>query len=262
MQAELSRKLWLLRNLAWRELTQRFRGSVLGLAWIYLQPIFMLVVYTFIFSVVFKVRWGEVGESKSEFAVLLFVGMSVFGFFSDCVGKSSQIIVQQPNLVKKVVFPLEVLPLSVLVAAFIQFLVNICALVVFDILAHGRLNPTALFLPLVIFPLAVFTSGVCLALAALGVFLRDVGQAVGIGLSALLFLSPVFYPLSAMPEVYRGWLLLNPLTWPIEQARAVLVLGELPDFVGAIIYGLLALLVLALGMRGFMSARPAFADVI
>jgi lipopolysaccharide transport system permease protein len=246
-----------------REVVGRYKGSVFGLAWSFLNPILMLTIYTFVFSVVFKARWGEgSSDSKTQFALLVFVGMIVLNLFSEAVNRSPGLILGNTNYVKKVVFPLEILPVISLGAALfhagISFLVLTFALVVINHQIHW----TIVFAPLVFAPMVFFTLGVTWMLASLGVFMRDVGQTIGILTTVLMFMSPVFYPVSALPVQFQGVMLLNPLTFIIEQTRVVAISGQMPNWSGLTIYTLVALVVMWLGYAWFQKTRKGFADVL
>lgn len=246
-----------------REVVGRYKGSVFGLTWSFLNPILMLTIYTFVFSVVFKARWGDGGtDSKTQFALLVFVGMIVLGLFTEAVNRSPGLILSNTNYVKKVVFPLEILPVISLGAALfhsaISFLVLIFALVVINHEIHW----TIVFAPLIFAPLMFFTLGITWMLASLGVFMRDVGQTIGILTTVLMFMSPVFYPISALPVRFQGVMMLNPLTFIIEQTRAVAISGQMPNWSGLAIYTLVALVVMWLGYAWFQKTRKGFADVL
>lgn len=247
-----------------REVVGRYQGSAFGLAWSFLNPVFMLVVYTFVFSEVFKSRWGGVGgeDSKTQFALVLFVGMIVLGLFSEVLNRAPSLILSNVNFVKKVVFPMEILPLVAMGGALFHSLISLGVLLVAFLLFNGYLHWTAIFIFLVIFPLVVLTMGLAWMLASLGVFLRDVGQTIGIVTTVLMFLSPVFYPVNAVPERFRPFILANPLTFIIEQAREVLIWGHLPDWSGLAIYTLAAVTVAWAGYAWFQKTRKGFADVL
>lgn len=249
-----------------REVVGRYRGSVMGLAWSFFNPIFMLAVYTFVFSMVFKARWGMGGvggeESKSQFAVLLFVGMIVHGLFAEVLNRAPSLILANVNYVKKVVFPLEILPIIAMGAALFHSLISLVVLLAAFIIFNGYLHWTAVLAPLVLLPLLVATLGFAWMLASLGVFIRDVGQTIGLITTVLMFLSPVFYPITALPEQFRPWLMANPLTFIIEQAREVLILGHLPDWAGLALYMLAALVLAWVGFAWFQKTRRGFADVL
>ena len=257
--------IWRNRNLfsaaTKREVMGRYRGSFLGILWSFFNPLLMLAVYTFVFSVVFKARWGG-SESKTEFALVLFAGMIVFNLFSECINRAPNLILGNPNYVKKVVFPLEILPLIGLGAALFHFVISLGVWLFAYIIFYGVPHLSVLFLPLILVPFILFIMGVSWALASLGVYLRDVGQFIGILTTVLMFLSPIFYPVSALPEAYRGLIYMNPMTPVIEQARAVLFFGVFPDFAMLGIYLIATSLIAWLGFFWFQKTRKGFADVI
>lgn len=264
---DLARSLWLNRQLivqmTKRDVAGRYKGSVMGLAWSFFNPVFMLVVYTFVFSEIFKARWGVGGEeSKTQFAVLLFVGLIVLGLVSEVLNRAPGLIIANVNYVKKVVFPIEILPVIVMGAALFHGLISLGVLLAAFALFNGFLQWTVVFIPLVLLPLIILTTGLAWMLASLGVFLRDVGQTVFIITTVLMFLSPVFYPLTAVPERFRPIIMTNPLTFIIEQAREVLIWGHLPNWMGLGIYTLAAALVAWAGYAWFQKTRKGFADVL
>jgi lipopolysaccharide transport system permease protein len=189
--------LWRNRGLIWqltkREVIGRYRGSFMGLVWSFVNPILMLVVYTFVFSVVFKARWGESGgTSKTEFAIILFSGLITFNLFAECVNRAPGLILSNVNYVKKVVFPLEIMPWVTMGAALFHALISVAVLLGFFLAFHHFVHWTVLLLPLVWLPFLLLTLGISWFLAATGVFLRDIGQIVGIVTTAMLFRSPSF----------------------------------------------------------------------
>lgn len=254
------------RQLIWqmtkRDVVGRYKGSVLGLAWSFLNPLIMLVVYTFVFSIVFKARWNTGSDSKTEFALALFIGMIVHGLLAECINRAPNLIVGNVSYVKKVVFPLEILPWVSMGATIFHTLVSLLVWSIFFILVSHTFNWTALFLPLILLPLILFTMGFAWLLASLGVFLRDIGQITGVLTTILLFTSPVFYPISMLPEKYQMILYANPLTFIIEQSRDVLMWGKLPDWQGLGIAMLISLLVAWAGFAWFQKTRRGFADVL
>jgi lipopolysaccharide transport system permease protein len=246
-----------------REVVGRYKGSVMGIAWSLLNPIFMLVIYTFVFSVVFKARWGEgASDSKTQFAILVFIGMIVQGLFTEAVNRAPGLITGNVNFVKKVIFPIEILPVISLGASLFHALISLLVLVAALIAVNGYLNWTIIFIPLVLLPLIIFILGFTWVLASLGVFMRDVGQTVGLLTTVLMFISPVFYPVSALPENFQKWMMLNPLAFIIEQARSVAIYGNAPDCQGLAVYTAIALMVLWLGYIWFQKTRKGFADVL
>ena len=246
-----------------REVVGRYKGSALGLAWSFLTPILMLAVYTFVFSVVFKARWGTDGdESKTQFALVLFVGMIVHGLFAEVLNRAPGLILSNVNYVKKVVFPLDVLPVIAMGAALFHASISLAVLLIAFALFNGYLHWTAIFIPVVLLPLVILTLGVAWIFASLGVFLRDVGQTVGIITTMMLFLAPIFYPITALPEEIRPWIMANPLTFIIEEARGVVILGRMPEWSGLGIYTLAATAVAWAGFAWFQKTRKGFADVL
>ena len=246
-----------------REVVGRYRGSVMGLAWSFFNPVFMLAIYTFVFSVVFKARWGVGGdESKMQFAVILFVGMIVHGLFAEVLNRAPSLILSNVNYVKKVVFPLEILPVVSMGAALFHSLVSLLVLLIVFAIFNGYLYWTAIFAPLVMLPLVVLTVGLAWVLASLGAFLRDVGQTIGIITTVMMFLAPVVYPITAVPERFRPFIMANPLTFIIEQAREVLIWGRLPNWSGLAIYTLIAAFIAWVGYAWFQKTRKGFADVL
>lgn len=245
-----------------REVIGRYRGSIFGLAWSFFNPLLLLAVYTFVFSVVFKARWGGDASSKSEFAIILFVGILVHGIFSECINRAPGIILSNVSYVKRVVFPLETLPWVALGSALFHAFVTLAVLLIAELIIKHSLPWTVIYFPIIIAPLALFTMGLAWVLAALGVYVRDIGQITGIFTTILLFMSPVFYPVSALPENMRKWLYLNPLTFVIEQSRSVLVWGGAVDWNGLVKYYVGSLIMLFIGYWSFQKMRRGFADVL
>lgn len=252
----------LLKTLIVREVMGRYQGSAFGLLWSFLNPLFMLIVYTFVFSVVFNAKWGTGSASKTEFALVLFAGLLVFNFFAECIGRAPSLIVQNSNYVKKVIFPLEILPVVVAGAALFHMVINLLVWLLFFLLFFGFPHLTIFYIPLVLIPLLLFTIGLSWILASLGVYLRDIGQFVSVIITALMFLSPIFYPINALPEQYQTLLLLNPLTPIIEQMRDVLFWGKSLIWHVYIVYLIGASVIAILGFMWFQRTRKGFADVI
>ncbi|MCI8210919.1 ABC transporter permease [Pseudomonas sp. S25] len=262
----LIRSLWQYRQLiavmTKREVIGRYRGSIMGLAWSFFNPVLMLAVYTFVFSEIFQARWVGQETGKGGFAILLFVGMIVHGLFSECANRSPALIISNSNYVKKVVFPLEILTVVTLGSALFHTLVSLVVLLAAQFLLTQQLQVSALFFPLILLPLVIATSGVSWGLSALGVYLRDVGQVIVVLTTVLLFLSPVLYPVAALPAAYQPWLKLNPLTYIIEESRNVLLLGKFPQWDSLATAMLIALAIAAAGFWFFQKTRKGFADVI
>ncbi len=245
-----------------REVIGRYKGSVMGLLWSFLNPLFMLVVYTFVFSVVFKAKWGGGDESRTQFAVVLFAGMIVHALLADVLMRAPGLILANANYVKKVVFPLEILVAIAAGSALFHALVSLTVLMLAFVVFNGYLHWTIIFLPFILFPLLLLALGCGWILASIGVFARDVGQVVTVLVTILMFLSPVFFPVNSLPEALRPWIMLNPLTFIIEQTRAAVVWGELPNWRGLGIYAVCALGFAWLGYGWFQKTRKGFADVL
>jgi lipopolysaccharide transport system permease protein len=253
----------LLVTLIKRDVVGRYRGSLMGTAWSFFNPLIMLVIYTFVFSVVFKARWGSTRDGDhTDFAITLFVGMIVHGLFAECVNRAPSLILNNVNYVKKVLFPLDILPWVAFGSALFHACISLAVLLLTQLVATGRMPWTALLFPIVLLPLVFATMGFAWFLSALGVFVRDIAQVTGLFTLGLLFLSPVFYPVSALPARYQPWLHLNPLTLIIEEGRNTLIFGKVPDFsywsfaLGA------SLLVAWVGFAWFQKTRKGFADVL
>lgn len=255
------------RDLVWqmtkRDVIGRYRGSLMGVLWSLFHPVLMLAVYTLVFSGVFKARWGtSPTESTADFAVVLFAGMLVHNLFAECVNRAPMLVVSNPSFVKKVVFPLEVLPWVAMGSALFHTGAGLAALLAVSLLGSLSIAPTFLFFPLVLAPFVLMTVGIVWFLAATGVFLRDLAQGIGVVTTVMLFLSPVFYPLSSLGEPYRTMLRFNPLTFIIEQSREVLIWGRAPNWTGLLLYAAVSVVVAGLGFAWFQKTRRGFADVL
>lgn len=249
-----------------REVVGRYRGSFLGLLWAFVNPILMLAIYTFVFGVVFKIRLDpqntDIYDDKFAFALLLFTGLILFNLFSECLSRSPGLVLANVNYVKKVIFPLEILPLVSLGSALFHAGISFLVLFIFMLVIDHPIHWTLICLPIILLPLLLLIMGLSWMLASIGVYVRDIGQFIGLILTMLLFLSPIFYPASALPESVRDYLFLNPLSFVIEQARAVTLYGQLPDWSGLVIYYMLAAIVAWTGLMWFMKTRKGFADVL
>jgi lipopolysaccharide transport system permease protein len=263
----LLRTLWahrdLIRQLTWRNILVRYRGSILGVLWSFLLPLLMLAVYTFVFGVVFKSRWpNPKAASTGGFALTLYCGLVVYALFSETLNAAPQLIVGNPNYVKRVVFPLEILPLCSLGAALFQAFIGVIALLICEVIFTGGLSATLYWFPIVLLPLLTFTLGLAWFLASLGVYIRDAGQVIGIVLQVLMFLSPIFYSIEQVPPGFQTAMRANPLTVIVESARSTLLWGKSPDWAWLAVTGAASLVVMQLGYVWFMKTRRGFADVL
>lgn len=262
MLQSLCRNRQLIKTLTRRDIASRYRGSFLGMLWSFFNPLFMLCVYTFVFSVVFKARWHTGDNSKGEFALVLFAGLSVFNIFAECINRAPNLIPMNSNYVKKVIFPLEILPVVSLGNALFHAAISFTVWFAACLLLRGLPPATFPLLPLLLLPLVFTTMGVSWFLASLGVYLRDVSQIISVATTALLFLTPIFYSAANLPVPYQKIMLLNPLTPIIEQARGAMLFGAMPDWR---VFGLnlaISLVAAALGFAWFQKTRKGFADVL
>jgi lipopolysaccharide transport system permease protein len=255
------------RHLVWqmskREVIGRYRGSMLGLLWSFVHPLCMLGIYTFVFGVIFHARWGEVTrKTHLDFALVLFAGLIVYTLFAECITRAPWLVTGNPNYVKKVVFPLEILPVVAMGTALFHATVSFAVLLLLQLGLTHALPWQVLTVPLILLPLILLTVGLSWFLATCGVYVRDTGHTITLLLMMLLFASPVFYPASALPGPLRQYMWLNPLTYAIEEVRGALFLGKTPSWMGLGIYLCLSLVVAWLGYLSFQKTRPGFADVV
>jgi len=245
-----------------REVASRYRGSGLGLIWAVLNPLIMVGIYTFVFGVAFKARWAGGTGATVEFALLLFCGLIVYNILSDCFVRAPVLITSNPNYVKKVIFPLEVLPFVMVGAALFNALVSFGVWFVICTLLFRLPNAAMIFVPLALVPLAILALGIGWLLASLGVFVRDLAQVVPFLATMLLFLSPVFYPVASLPEVIRPFVYLNPLTLPIETVRQLLFLGGPLNWPAWAVYSIGSAVFSYACFVWFQKTRTGFADVV
>jgi len=264
--ASILRSLWrnrhLISQMSKREVSARYKESMLGFLWSVLNPVLMLAVYTFVFGVVFKAKWNQAVDDHAQFALVLFCGLIVFNLFSECVMRAPTLILNNSVYVKKVVFPLEILPFISFATSLFNAVVSLLVLLAFAMLLSFPLHWTLVLLPVVLFPLLLLILGLSWLLSSLGVFLRDINQAIGVLLTVLLFMSPVFFPLSAVPEEFHVVLRLNPLAYLIEQSRDVVLWGKIPDWNAWLATLGLGLVVCWGGYVWFQKTRKGFADVL
>lgn len=260
------RSLLAQRGLLWelvkRDFIGRYKGSIFGIAWSLLNPLFLLAIYTFVFSVAFKARWGGGDESKVAFALVLFSGMIVHNFFAECLNRAPGIITSHANYVKKVIFPLDLLPWVSLCSALLHFGVSFVVLIAFCLVAGVAIHPGIVLVPLILLPLIFMTIGVSWILASLGVFLRDLSQIVGMVTTVAMFLAPVFYPIENLPAGYRALIVWNPITLPILELRDAMLWNRPMRWDAWLISLGIGLLISWLGYWWFQKTRRGFADVI
>lgn len=252
----------LLLTLTERDLVARYRGSLLGMGWSLLNPLLMLAIYLFMFGIVFAPRHGGAPADLADFSLKLFAGLLIHGLFAECLSRAPSLIVSQPSYVKKIVFPLEILPLVAVGAASVAYWIGMAILLFFCVVFGKSLGAGLWLLPLTWLPLLLLCCGTTWLLAALAVFLRDIGQLTGFLASVLMFLSPIFYTTDSVPKLFRPLLQWNPLTIPIETTRALIFSGTSPDWLAFGLHGVLSLAWAGFGLWFFQKVRKGFADVL
>lgn len=249
--------------LARRKIETRYRGSIFGILWALLEPLAMLTIYTFVFSFVFRARWGGLPPGvHGEFAIFLFSGLTIYAVFSESVNESPSSILESTAYVKQLIFPTEVLAWVLVLAGLFRFSINSVLLVAFYRLTMGNLPVSAAFMPLVLLPVVLLALGVTWLLSSLGVFLRDVGQFVGLATTGLLFLSPIFYPASAIPERFQSIYFLNPFAGVLEMSKRSLFEGQPPDPLELGVLVAVGWAVAWAGHSWFQLTKSSFADVL
>lgn len=246
-----------------RDVIGRYRGSIMGLAWSFLNPLLMLSIYTIVFSGIFKQKWPNVPNGgKAEYAVMLFVGLILHGLLAECITRSPGLVLAYPNYVKRVIFPLEILPWIGIGSALFHSVISFAVLLAAQVIVNHALPWTVVFVPIAVLPLLCVAMGMSWFLASIGVYVRDIGQITNVLVSVMMFLSPVFYSVSSIPTRFRPWMHLNPLTDPIEDVRGALVLGTVPAFGHIVVWCLVGAAIAQAGFWWFQRTRKGFADVI
>jgi len=258
---QLPRRFDLIISLTKRELASRYRGSVLGMVWSLVTPVVMIAIFTIIFAGIFKARFGA-SSSQWDYALYLFCGLLPWNAFQESLQLSASTIVGHANLVKRVVFPLETLPISISLAAVVNQLFGTIVLVVAIAILRREVHATIVFLPLILIPQLVATVGAAWLVASLGVFVRDIVQGIALVLMAWMYLTPIIYPESVVPERYRSIIDANPFTPLVRNYRHVLIEGWRPDWTGLGYFSIFALLAFLFGYWWFARTRKNFADVI
>lgn len=245
-----------------RDIVGRYKGAFLGSAWSLLNPLLMLAVYSFVFGGIFRSRWRSSDAGFLDFAVPMFAGMILFNIFSEVATRAPTLVQNHANFVKKVVFPLDTLTVMTAGTALFHYFLALIVLLLGTFALHGFIPLTVFLVPVVITPYLLFVLGIGWFLASLGVFVRDLAQFVNIAVSVLMFLAPIFFPISAVPTTLQPLIHLNPITIPVEAIRSICVLGELPDWFALAEYSVIAAVVAYLGHQWFERTRKGFADVL
>ena len=249
-------------QLAKRAILGRYRGTVLGLLWSLVTPLLLLAVYTFVFGTILQVRWVSQSGGNAEFAAILFSGMLVHGILAECLTQASTLIVANPQYVKKVVFPLEALPWVTVISAFFQGVISTGILLAYLFFVQGGIPWTAVLFPIPLFVLAFVCIAAGWLISATAVYLKDIAQMMGLLSTVLFFMAPILYPKTALPVEFQNLLYLNPLTYIIEQFRAVVLWGQLPNWNGLALYGIASVAIAWMSLAWFQKTRKGFADVL
>lgn len=265
----LSDRQWakfdLLRTLVRRDLEARYKGSVLGNLWPLVNQLSQLLIYTYVFAIVLKVKLSLQGvpDNNFTFGLWLFTGLLPWISFTGGLTQAANSVVAQPNLVKKVVFPLELLPLVSVLSAFIESAFGLIALIFFVALATHTLHSTLALLPLIWLTQLLLTAGLGYLAAGLTVFLRDIPQTLGVVLNLWFYVTPIIYPASAIPESFRGWVFwLNPIAAISEIYRDIILVGEIKHWSEWGVASGISLVIYLIGTKVYKHFRPAFADVL
>jgi lipopolysaccharide transport system permease protein len=264
------RDIWRHRELAWqfavREIELRHRGSRLGAIWALVNPLSMLVLYWFIFGKIFGSKFGVLpGETEYDFVLAMFFGLAMFQVFSETLGWGPIVIASNPNFVKKVVFPLEVLPVAKVGDAAYHLCVSLGLVLVASLFGSTGISWGVLWLPVLVFPLLLIALGIAWALSAIGVFVRDITQLTPLIATALQFASAVmFAPAKIVNQAPQAWVFLrfNPLLQILDLGRRVILWHQpMPWPQLAYVYAF-GVVTLVLGYACFMLLRRSFAEVI
>lgn len=252
----------LLIQLTKRDIASRYKGSFFGIFWLFFNPFLMLTVYTFVFGFILKARWHSPDQSTFSFALILFAGLIIYYLFSEVISKSSTLIVNNANLVKKVIFPLEILSIASVLSSLFIFGINLIVLIITLFFIVGFPTINFFLLPFLLIPYIFFILGLSWLLSSIGVFVRDLGQVIGLLITVFLFLSPIFYPLSLVPKNYQLFILLSPISLAVEMFRSILGLGNFPNIYLSLYFFFISFFIMWFGFFIFQKSRKGFADVL
>lgn len=245
-----------------RETIAKYKGSFLGIFWSIVTPILMIVVYTFVFSQIFNAKWGAEYSSNLDFALMAYCGLATFSIFSEVVSRAPSLILSNVNYVKKVIFPLDIFSIISIGTALVTAAINYGLVILFELVYKHSVPWTAILLPIVILPMLFLIAGLSWFLSSIGVFIRDIGHAMGIIIQALMLLSPIFYPAEVVPEAFRWFYSINPINYYIENVRNVLILGQIPNPYTFLLQLVIALILMYAGWLWFKKTKSSFADVM
>lgn len=247
-------------NLSKRDIESKYKGTNLGIIWALLNPIIMLSIYSFIFGFVFKAKWGV--NTDGNYTLIMFTGLLVHAFMAECIGKATTIYVNNVSYVKKVLFPLEALCWVTVLGALFQLVMGCVVYAVFCVISHQSVGFLALLFPIILAPLIFIAYSISLFLSSLGVYVRDMGQIIAVFIAIMLFMSPVFYPITAVPPEYRLFIYLNPITFIVESLRSVILFNKMFDLKGYLIYWGISIVMYFAAVSWFNKVKKGFSDVL
>jgi len=262
MFKSLFQNRYLLGQLVKKDIEQKYKGSVLGILWSIIVPILMLIIYTFVFSEIFQAKWDIDTSDKYQFALVLFCGLSAFNLVGEVMNRSTVLIASNTNYVKKVIFPLELFPVVISLSSLFNCIINFIILVIARLILQKCISPTLYLIILAMFPLLILSIGLGLFISAISVYLKDVGNVISVVVTILMYISPVFFPLSSVPENFRVICELNPMTYIIENFRRVVLYDQYLNWNFYFLSLAIAFMVFLLGKIIFMRAKEGFADVL
>lgn len=256
------KELKLIKTLIKRDMASRYQGTIGGFLWAFATPLLMLFVYSFVFGVIFDSKFNVEGSKETSFSFAIFFALLLFNVFSESLSRSTQLIRSNQNYVKKIVFPLHLLPFVPLGSSLFHMAIGFGIWALFYGLVVGPITFQFIFLPLYLIPLIGFSLGCLWLVSAISVYIRDFEQVIGPFITGLLFLSAVFYPISSVPEAYRTFMYLNPLAVIIDDARLCIMFGQAPNYIDIAVLSFYSIVFAGLGLFTFQKLRKGFADVI
>jgi lipopolysaccharide transport system permease protein len=262
MFKEIISDRYLLIQITKKEIQSRYKGSYLGIMWSFIVPLLMLTIYTFVFSEVFEVKWSIDTTSKFDFAIILFCGLNAFNMFAEVTNKSTVIIASNTNYVKKVIFPLGILPMAISLSALFNCIIGYFILVIANLILNGFISAYAYLIIFAIVPLIIFTIGISYIISGISVYLKDMNNIVNILTIVLMYMSPIFYSLDGVPEGFVVFCKMNPITYIIENIRNVLVYNKTIDLPSFGVSMIISTIVYILGYYIFNKVKDGFADVL
>tara|TARA_B110000858_G_scaffold107267_1_gene122684 strand:- start:11616 stop:12422 length:807 start_codon:yes stop_codon:yes gene_type:complete len=246
-----------------QDIQKKYKGNFIGNYWIIITPLFMLSIYTFVFGYVFAVRWpGFLSSNIFQFSLVLYCGLAFYNSFNEAISRAPNNIIENVNYVKKAVFPLEILTPILVSSSATNLIINIILIAIIKSVLISPITFNFLFILLILFSFLIMLLGLSWIFSAIGVYIRDLNHLVINSVTGLLFLSPIFYPMSSLPEWLRPFILFNPISIPVEEARKIIIYNEIPDFYILSIYSLSSLFMFATGYYFFSKTKKGFSDVI